>query len=229
MQRWFLLLLCVLAPSLAMAQAVPRIKGVLMSFDGKLLTVKTIDPEPMRVGLMPVTRIVKQEKRALIDIKPHDYVGATITVAKDGSRHAQEVHVLPDSLRGSSEGLFAIDNGHFMLGGTVAKVDAGQLSVDYRGASDAGAATCTGRAPRTGGCDGHADVIVAAGVPVTALVQGDNSLLVPGAVLAISILAGPDGHPVTPGITVEGMAAQDAPGAAPPPARAPQPVRGASH
>src|SRR5579872_1559547 len=88
----------------AMAQGVPRIKAVLQAFDGKVLTVKTADPEPMQIGLMPGARIVKQEKRALSDIKAGDFIGATIIVAKDGSRHAQEVHLLPESLRGSGEG-----------------------------------------------------------------------------------------------------------------------------
>lgn len=228
----FALLLCVLTPSLAMAQGVPRVKGVVVSFDGKLITVKTGDPEPMHVGLMSSTRIVKQEKRSLADIKPGDYIGATITIAKDGPRHAQEVHVFPPSLRGTSEGLFSVDAGHFMIDGTVTDVAANLLTLEYRGASDAGASGCTGRAPPTGGCEGRVDLIVANGVPVTALVQGDTSLLVPGAVLAISILAGPDGHPVTPGLTVEGMAtqsgAQPEPGAPASP-RLPPSARGASH
>jgi hypothetical protein len=152
---------------------------------------------------MPGARIVAQEKRALSDIKAGDFIGATITLAKDGSRHAQEVHLFPESLRGSGEGLFPLDGGHFMIGGAVSAVSPTTLSLDYRGGSDAGAKDCTGRAPAAGGCHGHADLTVAAGVPVTALVEGDTHLLVPGAVVAVSILAGAEGHPMTPGLTVE--------------------------
>ena len=39
--------------------------------------------------------------------------------------------------------------------------------------------------------------------PVVAIKQGDKSILAPGKVVAISVVAGPDGHLVTPGLTVE--------------------------
>ena len=96
MKRLAFALLFALAPSLAMAQSAPRIKAVVQSFDGKLLTVKTSDPEPMQIGLMPSTRIMRQDKHALGDIKVGDYVGATIINAKDGSHRAQEVHLFPN-------------------------------------------------------------------------------------------------------------------------------------
>ncbi len=197
-------LLLALVPSLAMAQSVPRIKAVVVSFDGKLITVKTSDPEPMQIGLMPSTRIMRQEKRALADIKPGAYIGATIVNGRNGSRRAQEVHIFSESLRGDGEGLFAVDKDRFMIDGTVTAATSELVGVDYRGKGDANDKVCTGRAPASGGCNGHADIIVAASTPVTGLVDGDTSLLVPGAVLAISIVAGSNGHPVTPGLTVQG-------------------------
>jgi len=81
---------------------------------------------------------------------------------------------------------------------------------------------CSGRAPKAGGCKGSTTIAVAAGVPVIALLDGDKSLLVPGAILAVSILAGPDGKPVTPGLTVEGNAPQKS--AAPSTTAVPAPV-----
>ena len=207
------LLLCLFAlSSPATAQTVPRIKAKLLSFDGTLMSVDAGDAKPMTVGLMPATKIVRQEKRALTDIKAGDYVGATFITAKDGSRRAQEVHVLPDELRGSGEGVIAAGTSRFTIGGTVSGTAPGTLTVQYHGSEGGDGAACTGRAlPLPGGCQGSATIAVAAGVPVIALVHGDKSLLVPGAVLAISILAGPDGHPVSPGLTVEGMAQPDSP------------------
>lgn len=215
-------LLLALAPSLAMAQSAPRIKAVVVSFDGKLLTVKTSDPQSLQVALMPSTRIVRQVKRTLTDIKTGDYIGATIINAKDGSHHAQEVHLFPGSLRGSGEGLFAVDSTHFMIDGTVTSAAPNAIGLDFRGSGDENANPCTGRAPANGGCKGHADIAVAAGVPVTGLVDGDTTLLVPGAIVAVSILAGSDGHPVTPGLTVEDREAAPTP-AAPAPAPAARP------
>jgi len=193
------------------AQTVPRIKAKLIAFDGKVLSLDGGDAKPMLVGLMASTRIVKQEKRILADIKPGDYVGATVTTAKDGSRHAQEVHVFPQSLRGSGEGMVPAGSNRFQIGGTVGAAAPGLLTLNYRGSEGGDGAACSGHAPTTGGCQGSAQIAVAAGVPVIALVDGDKSLLVPGAILAVSILAGPDGKPVTPGLTVEGMAPQEKP------------------
>ena len=209
----FLALLLALAPSFAMAQGVPRIKAVVVSFDGKLITVKTADPEPMQIGLMPSTRIMRQEAHTLADIKPGAYIGATITNGRNGSRRAQEIHIFPESLRGDGEGLFAVDKDHFMIDGTVTSATPNLVGVDYRGGGDADAKSCTGRAPVNGkaSCKGHADIMVAPGVPVTGLADGDTSLLVPGTVLVISIVAGGTGHPVTPGLTVQGMAAPSPP------------------
>ena len=218
MKNGRVVLLCLMALAFvpaAQAQTLPRIKAKLVSFDGKVLTLDDGDAKPMLVGLMASTRIVKQEKRALADIKPGDYVGTTVIAAKDGSRHAQEVHVFPESLRGSGEGMVAAGTNRFLVGGTVSAAVPGLLALDYHGSEGADGPTCSGRAAKAAGCQGSAPIAVAAGVPVIALVDGDKSLLVPGAILAVSILAGPDGKPVTPGLTVEGMAPEEKPAPGP--------------
>src|SRR3954468_2812667 len=224
MKRLLGVLVCVLAlPSLAMAQTLPRIKATVVSFDGRALTLDDGSGKPMVVGLTPTTRIVRQEKRALADIKTGDYVGATLTLARDGSRHAQEVHQFPASLRGSGEGLVSIANNRLMIGGTVRAVAPGSLTLGYRGSDGWDGPGCSGRAAKAGGCRGSSAIAVVPGVPVIALIDGDKSLLVPGAILAVSILAGPDGKPVTPGLTVEGNVPQKpvAPSATPVPAPGP--------
>ena len=216
----------VTAPN-AFAQGVPRIKATILSFDGQTLNVTTGEGknvQAMSVGLLPTARIVRQEKRALTDIAAGDYVGATVTTGKDGILHAQEVHIFPEELRGSSEGVVPAGTGRSMIDATVRGTAPGVLSVDYRGADGADGAPCTGRAPPSGGCHGSADILVAPGVPVTALMAGDKSLLVPGAVLALSVMAGPDGRPVTPGLTVQ-PAAPDPASASP----AHGPVKPAGH
>jgi hypothetical protein len=219
----FLALGFALAASPALAQSAPRIRATLISFQGNLLTVETNDHEQQVIELSPTALIVQQQKRTLADIKAGDYVGATFLAARDGSRRAQEVHIFPDVLRGSGEGLFGVDGGRFMIDGTVKAAGPALLTIAYRGAGGGDGANCTGRAPRAGGCQGEADIAVAPGVPVRALVPGDKNLLVPGAVLAISLVAGNGGHPMSPGLTVEGMAVD---GPAPPPAgrTAPPPV-----
>ena len=195
----------------AVAQGVPRIKAKILSFDGQTLTVTSgtgKNAQAMTVGVLPTTRIVRQEKRAPADIAVGNNIGATVTTTRDGALHAQEVHIFPEELRGSSEGVFAAGTGRSMIDATVSATAPGKLSVTYRGANGGGRPGL--HRPRrpaksVGGCQGSADILVAPGVPVTALMAGDKSLLVPGALIALSVMAGPDGQPVTPGLTVEGM------------------------
>ena len=60
-----------------------------------------------------------------------------------------------------------------------------------------------GRAPRQGGCKGEVSFTADARATVIAIREGDKSILVPGKVAAISVVAGPDGRLVTPGLTIE--------------------------
>jgi hypothetical protein len=230
MKLWCTAFAALLVSTSAYAQGVPRIKATVLSFDGKVLTVTSgvgKAAQTMPVEVLPGTRYMREEKRALADLAPNDYIGATVTTGKDGVLHAQEVHIFPEELRGSSEGVFTATGNRSMIDATVATVAAGTVSVTYRGAAGADGPTCTGRAPRQAdqGCHGSATILVAAGVPVTTLANGDKSLLVPGAILALSVMAGSDGRPVTPGLTVEGQFAPDAtptpPSATPRPAKPP--------
>jgi hypothetical protein len=221
-------LLCLCAAALpAGAQSVPRIKASVVSFDGVLLTVRPDgESESMKIGVRPATRILKEDVTALADIPAGAFVGATVGKSPLGAFEAQEVHIFPESLRGSGEGLYPATPGssRFILNGAVTGATPTTLSLKFRGAGGEGA-NCTGRAPVNPltGCQGSATIAVAAATPVIALTAADKSLIKPGAVLALSIMAGPDGRPVTPGITIETVRTPPVPLAAdaplPPPAK----------
>ena len=199
----FVALACLMTAQGAVAQGVPRIKAKVLSFDGKVLKVTSgtgAQAETLTVGILPTTRYVRQEDRALADIAAGNYIGATVTKLRDGTLRAVEIHIFPEELRGNNEGIFTAA-GRTMIDGTVRTTSAGSVSVAYRGADGGDGAACTGHAPRVGGCQGSADIVVTPAVPVTALVPADKSLLVPGAIIALSVAAGPDGRPVTPGLT----------------------------
>jgi hypothetical protein len=199
----------------AAAESVPRIKATVVAFDGALLTVKPEgESEAMKIGLRPATKIMKEEQKTLADIPAGAFIGATATKTAAGAFQAQEVHLFPDSLRGSGEGLYPATPGssHFILDGTVTAVKANIISIKFRGAAGEGG-TCAGRAPvdPLQGCQGNAALAVPAGTPLIALSPADKSLIKPGTVLAISIMAGTDGKPVTPGITIETVATPPVP------------------
>lgn len=199
----------------ASAQVAPRIKAVVVSFNGSDLTVLPEgDKESMKVGVRPATRILQEQQKTLADIQSGDFIGATLTRTPGGTLNAQEVHIFPGALKGSGEGFYPASPGssRFIVNGTVSEVAAPLLMLKFRGAGAQGA-KCAGRAPINplNGCQGNATIAVAPTAPVIALVTGNKNLLVPGAVLAMSLMAGPNGRPVTPGLTVESVATPPVP------------------
>jgi hypothetical protein len=194
----------------ALAQPVPRIRGRVIAFDGKLLTLapdgSTADADWVRVEVRPDTRYVSTGKYRLSDIKPGDFAGAGVIAEPDGKLRAQEVHVYPGPLRGAGEGRFPEGPpGRLMINGTVAAVDDGKLTLHYRGAAEKDG-VCEGRLPvpiKPDACAGDAVITVAPGVPVTALAMGDKSLVTPGATAVVSVVTEPGGGKFTPGLIVE--------------------------
>ncbi len=193
----------------------PRIKASVVAFDGAVLTVRPDgETDTMKIGIRPATRIMKEEEKSLADIPAGTFVGATLVKTVSGVFDAQEVHVFPESLRGTGEGLYPATPGssRFILNGAVTASTPTTLSIKFRGLGGEGV-NCTGRAPvdPTKGCQGNATFAVAAKTPVLALEPADKSLIKPGTVLALSIMAGSDGKPVTPGLTIETVATPQVP------------------
>ena len=190
-----------------MAQEIPRIKARILSFDGKLLTVTSgTAGQNLTIGLMPNTRLVYEVKADATAIKPGDYLGATLEKSA-GLWQAKEAHLLPEVLKGAGEGFYPLPSNpsQRIVTGEVTKSDliSAEMTVSFRGGLGSDGPTCTGRAPRTGGCQGEVTFILPAKIPTVVLRLGDKSMLTPGKVAAISVIAGPDGHLVTPGLTIE--------------------------
>jgi len=189
----------------AAAQDIPRIKARILSFDGKTLGITSgTAGQSLSVGLIPSTRLMYEEKIDPASLKPGDYAGATLV--KNGSKwQAKEVHLLPDALKGTGEGLYPLPSApdQRIVTGVVSKNEAGLLSIGFRGSVGSDGATCSGRAPREGGCKGEMNFALDAKASAVAIKQGDKSILAVGKVVAISVVAGPGGTLVTPGLTVE--------------------------
>ena len=196
---------CAVLVQPASAQDIPRIKARILGFDGKTLSLTSgTAGQSLSVGLIPSTRLMYEEKIDVASLKPGDYAGATLV--KNGSKwQAKEVHLLPDALKGAGEGLYPLPSApeQRIVTGAVAKNEAGLLSIAFRGSVVTDGATCSGRAPREGGCKGETSFALDAKAPTVAIKQGDKSILAVGKVVAISVIAGPGGTLVTPGLTVE--------------------------
>jgi hypothetical protein len=134
----------VAALSTASAQTpeVVRVRGEVVSFDGaSTLVVKSRTGADVTVRLGEPLRLLGVVKASVADIKPGVFIGTT-TVQKEGSAsRSLEIHIFPESLRGTGEGDRPWDlvPGSSMTNGSagnaVDSVEGKTITVNYQGGS----------------------------------------------------------------------------------------------
>jgi len=88
-----------------LAQTPPtRIRGTLEQVDGNLLTIKARSGEVMKVKVPDNVLVVGIAKASMADIGNGKFIGTTTVGQKDGALVAEEVHIFPESMRGTGEG-----------------------------------------------------------------------------------------------------------------------------
>ncbi|WFU42668.1 hypothetical protein QA640_09495 [Bradyrhizobium sp. CB82] len=166
----------------AVAQQAPvptRVRGTIEKVDGDLLSVKSRSGEDVRLHIAADLRVAGITRIALSDIKVGSFVGATTVPGPDGGQNAVEVHVFPESMRGTGEGSRPYDlrPNSSMTNATVTESVVGNdghtLLVKYK--------------------DGEKKVFVSSDTPVVTYVAGEKSDLKEGAKIIASIKALPDG------------------------------------
>ena len=172
----------------ASAQETVRIRGTIESIDGPVYMVKNRDGAELKLTMTDNPLYVAIVKSTMADIKPGMFVGSTGTTQPDGSQKAIEVHIFPESMRGTGEGHYDWDlkpntkMTNANVEQTVAGVDGPLLSVKYK--------------------DGEKKLQVTPETVVVTYVIGDKSDLKPGT--KIFVAAGkkqPDGSVQAPRIT----------------------------
>ena len=126
------------------AQAPPptRIRGDIVSLNGDTLTVHRRSGDTVTIALKSDVPVNAVRKIAMADIKPGSFIGTTAKADTKGNLTAQEVHVFPESGRGTGEGHYAWDLGpHSTM--TNANVDAvvqstsgSDLHLSYKGGNN---------------------------------------------------------------------------------------------
>jgi hypothetical protein len=176
-------------------------------------------PAALTVSVTPTTRYVGSDKALLADIKPGDYAGAAFGLPTGDRLRAQEVFVYADDLRGTGQGRFP-EGDRVIINGTVTVVKPGApegrqdgtLTLHYHGSVltglGLGKTVCEGRASPPAyasalACESDAVIEVKPGTPVSALSEGDKSLLVPGSMVTVAIAKADDGKSITPGVIIE--------------------------
>lgn len=123
----------------ALAQDTVRVRGTIDRVDGNTLLVKSRDGAEVKVALANNALVVAIVKASMADIKQGSFVGVTGMPQADRSQRAVEVHLFPESMRGTGEGHYAWDlrPGSTMTNAnveqTVSGVDGQTLSVKYKG------------------------------------------------------------------------------------------------
>ena len=91
----------------AFAQQPPtpsRVRGTIEAVNGNGLTVKSRSGEDLKLHMAPDMRVAGISRISLADVKVGSFIGTTTMPGPDGSQKAVEVHVFPESMRGSGEG-----------------------------------------------------------------------------------------------------------------------------
>ena len=94
------------AASMAAAQApdILRVRGTIESVDGQTLNVKGRDGAPITVKHPDDVRVIAVDRKSLADVKQGVFVGITAMPLPDGTQKAVEIHIFPESMRGTGEG-----------------------------------------------------------------------------------------------------------------------------
>jgi len=171
------------------AEAAQSPQGKPLTVRGKLATVEkdalkvTTSSGDVLVKLPEDIRITGVEAAKLSDISSGEYVGTTAVKQPNGTLKALEVHIFPESSRGTGEGHrpWDLTPGSTMTNANVEKVEQVPvektqeqlLTLKYKG--------------------GEQKVVVPPGTPIVKAVPGDRSLLKSGTGVFIPSVRGADG------------------------------------
>ena len=182
LSRSLLALALITASSYAIAQKAPvptRVRGAIEAVNGDVLTVKSRTGEDIKLHMTADMKVVGIIKISMADIKVGSFVGATTVPGPDGKQNAVEVHVFPESMRGTGEGSrpWDLKPNSTMTNATVAESvdsnDGHSLTVKYK--------------------DGEKKVEVTPDTAIVTYVPAEKSDLKPGAQVIAFMKQLPDG------------------------------------
>jgi len=144
-----------------------RVRGTIERLEGQAYVVKARDGTELKLTVADDAQFAGVTKVSMADIKKGLFVGITGMPQADGSQRALEVHIFPESMRGTGEGHYPWDlrpqstMTNANVEQIVAGVDGQTLTEKYK--------------------DGEKKIIVPPDAPIVAYVPGDKSDLKPGA------------------------------------------------
>jgi hypothetical protein len=180
-------LICIATPASAADDTV-RIRGTIESVEGPVYVVKNRDGAELKLTVTDNPLFVAISPSTMADIKPGMFVGSAGMMQADGTQKAIEVHIFPESMRGTGEGHYDWDlkpqskMTNANVEQTVAGVDGQLLLVKYK--------------------DGEKKLLVTPETVVVTYVPGNKDDLKPGTKIFVAAAKKlPDGTLQTPRIT----------------------------
>src|SRR5258708_20047268 len=93
----------------ASAQDTVRVRGTIQGIDGPVYVVRIRDGSEVKLTVTDNPLFVAIVPGSMADIKPGMFVGSAGMMQPDGSQKAIEVHIFPESMRGTGEGHYDWD------------------------------------------------------------------------------------------------------------------------
>jgi hypothetical protein len=177
---------CAVLP--ASAQETVRVRGTIERIEGPVYVVKTRDGSEVKLTVTDNPLYVVIVPATMADIKPGMYGGSAGMMEADGTQKAIEVHIFPESMRGTGDGHYDWDlmpkskmtNGNVEQ--AVTGVDGPVLSVKYK--------------------DGEKKLVVTPQTVVVTYQMGKKEEIQPGTrIFVAAAKKQPDGTLQTPRIT----------------------------
>jgi hypothetical protein len=173
------------AVTLAWAQASRPVHGDVVSVHDHMLQVKTASGQASDFALPDDARVGLRVPASLDAISPNSFVGATAAPRADGTLVASEVHIFPESMRGTGEGHrpMASVPGSTMTNATVSHVSSAPVVKNSMTNATVSKVDTQrgGRMLHLTYKGGAQDILVPDNVPVVRIAAGDRRSLEPGA------------------------------------------------
>jgi hypothetical protein len=180
-------LICIVLPASAADDTV-RIRGTIERVEGPVYVVKNRDGAELKLTVTDNPLFVAISPSTMADIKQGMFVGSAGMMQADGTQKAIEVHIFPESMRGTGEGHYDWDPKpqskmtNANVEQTVASNDGQILVVKYK--------------------DGEKKLLVTPETVVVTYVPGSKDDLKPGTrIFVAAAKKQPDGTVQTPRIT----------------------------
>ncbi len=153
-----------------------HLKGAIQSVAGQSFSMSG-GSAPVAVKVTDATKIASLETAQVADITPGLFVGTAAIPQPDGTLKALEVHIFPESMRGTGEGYrpFPQVTGGSMTNATISNIVGTEGAVTDNGLT----LTLTYK-------DGQKTVVVPKGTPVVLLGPGNASMLKQGAKVSVT-------------------------------------------